>query len=1187
MYLKQLEMQGFKSFPEKIRIKFDSGITAVVGPNGSGKSNIVDAIRWVLGEGGPKNLRSQKMEDVIFSGTQNRKQLSFAEVSLILDNEDKKLRIDAAEVTVTRRLNRSGDSDYLINGAFCRRGDIRKLFMDTGIGKEGYSIIGQGRIDEILSKNSEDRRMLFEEAAGIVQYKDNRDRAKKRLENERANLLRANDIISVLEDNMGPLEKAAEKAKKYIELAERLRLAEINLFVLEAKRFEEQTEKLKTSIEGLEEQTKQNRMALEAAEERKNTKKSESSALNDEIETLNGRITELKVLHADKLHEAEVLGVEINNLEKTIAGMGADRELAEKMAEEKRKESASKGTAIELKKKELEILRSRLKEAAQEYEDLRLSLFATEETIDSYNKSIRDKLSQSAKSREEMAALSSRIESIREGIKSLYNETATNEGLLNEKNVLAASLEKDISEGEKRIGALIERADFLKKEKDKLYKKRAYLEEKIGDISAEAEKNKWEIKYLSDRKASYELYGSGARSVLKNRAALKGICGAVGELIKVPKKYELAVETALGSSFQSIITEDENAAKEAVGFLKRTKSGRATFLPLSADRSLPKPFEKDITSAKGYISSARQLVECDPKYDNVISSLLSRTAVVDNMDNGTALAIKCRYRTRIVTLTGEVFNIGGSITGGSSNRKTTGVLSVNNRIDELKGGLPALETKRENMSEEFKSILSHIEKAETESEEIRKSCESENISLSSLRTRLKAENEIKEELATRLSDSDIRLSGLKNDEKKAKADLSALAMSLAHSEDSIEKLNEKLKLSRSENTDSKAVLEEKNNALTELQLRCERIDADLEADTRDKERLETEIKDILEGNIKSSMSAAGLREEKEQKKALISKKRSEAAELDEKSVALENEHKEKRKKRYELESAISEADSEIKDLNDILLNLGKAKSKDEESLSNLREKHKALDNSIWESYEITYPQALREQKLDMSYQELGKLGRELRAKIKALGSINASAPEEYAEAKEKYDFLTGQRADIEKAEKDLLEMIDIQEDLMKKQFTASFAEINKNFKVVFKEMFGGGRAEIRLSDEDDVLNSGIEIIAEPPGKKLQNMLLLSGGERSLTAMALLFAILKMKPSPFCLLDEIDAALDDANVTRYAKYIKRLSDTTQFVIITHRKGTMEDADYLYGITMQEQGISKIVSVSLKEADSFAE
>ena len=344
MYLKQLEMQGFKSFPEKIRIKFDSGITAVVGPNGSGKSNIVDAIRWVLGEGGPKNLRSQKMEDVIFSGTQNRKQLSFAEVSLILDNEDKKLRIDAAEVTVTRRLNRSGDSDYLINGAFCRRGDIRKLFMDTGIGKEGYSIIGQGRIDEILSKNSEDRRMLFEEAAGIVQYKDNRDRAKKRLENERANLLRANDIISVLEDNMGPLEKAAEKAKKYIELAERLRLAEINLFVLEAKRFEEQTERLKSSIEGLEEQTRQNRMALEAAEERKNTKKSESSALNDEIEALNGRITELKVLHADKLHEAEVLGVEINNLEKT-SGYGSRQRACRKNGGGKKKGIRLKGNS--------------------------------------------------------------------------------------------------------------------------------------------------------------------------------------------------------------------------------------------------------------------------------------------------------------------------------------------------------------------------------------------------------------------------------------------------------------------------------------------------------------------------------------------------------------------------------------------------------------------------------------------------------------------------------------------------------------------------------------------------------------------------------------------------------------------------------------------------------------------------
>lgn len=1187
MYLKQLEMQGFKSFPEKIRLKFGSGITAVVGPNGSGKSNIADAVRWVLGEAGAKNLRGQKMEDVIFAGTQNRKPLGFAEVSLVMDNADRKLNLDYSEVTVTRRLYRSGESAYLINGTVCRRKDILELFMDTGVGKEGYSIIGQGRIDEILSAKSEDRRVLFEEAAGIVKYKNRRNEAMKKLENERANLLRIDDIIAEIEGRLDPLEAASNKAKKYIALSAELKETEIGIFVLDSKKYQEQADRLKAAVEALGTQIEQTEKGLEDAEERKKTKKETAGRLNDEIEALNVKITDLKLKYSEKLNGISLLNSHREHMEQEIVKIGAEKELSEKSVSDKQAEIKLREDKLKSSKEALVLAAEKSEKAEEDYKNLQKSLTEREAVITEYNEKILNMLSGSTEKKEEIAKITQLSEGIKERQARLKEEEAQNEGLLGEKNSLISSLEKDEETILKSVNTLNNSHKALLEESRNLSLKQQSLEKSQRELLTRLNERKSRINILSDLESAYEGYYGGVKVVLKNKNALKGICGAVGELISVEKKYEFAIETALGGSLQSIVTEDENAAKAAVNYLKQTHSGRATFMPLTAARKSFQPLKPEITGAKGFIGQASALLSFDKKYEGIINGLLSRTAVVDNIDNGIALAKKTGYSTKIVTLTGEVFNIGGSITGGSSSKKQSGILSRKNELETLKGGLAQLQMDHSSASDSLAAASLSLSETSCDIESNRRAYNNENLRLSSLRTRLQSETALREELKSRLENQKAEYEKLTAENKKASEALSMLNSSLSENEDKISGLNEELNRSRLENTDKRAELEKMNSLSTSLKLETERISAEISAESKDIERLKTEIEEIKQTTQNNSKRAESLKADIEKNKAEKAEKTAEAEETNQSSAGNSGSYSQKLKERYTVNTAVSELEEEIKGFNDTLINLNREKTTGDERLSAVNEKSRALYDSMWENYEITYPEAVKMFKAELPLPKLHQKSKELRGKIKALGSINASAPQEFEEANGRHEFLTAQRLDIEKAEKDLSEIADKLEGLMREKFAEQFKAINKNFGDVFKEMFGGGQANIVLSDETDVLNSGIEINAQPPGKKLQSMLLLSGGERALTAMALLFAILRLKPSPFCILDEIEAALDDANVTRYAKYIKNLSATTQFILITHRKGTMEEADTLYGITMQEQGISKMVSVSLKEADALSE
>ncbi|MCD8090090.1 MAG: chromosome segregation protein SMC [Clostridiales bacterium] len=1187
MYLKQLEMQGFKSFREKIRLKFGSGITGVVGPNGSGKSNVADAVRWVLGEAGAKNLRGQKMEDVIFAGTQNRKPLGFAEVSLVMDNSDRKLNLDYSEVTVTRRLYRSGESAYLINGTACRRKDILELFMDTGIGKEGYSIIAQGKIDEILSTKSEDRRVLFEEAAGIVKYKNRRNEAMKKLENERANLLRIDDIISEIENRLGPLETAADKAKKYVDLSAGLKETEVSIFVLDSKKYEEQADKLREAVETLGTQIEETETALKAAEEKKNEKKESADRLNDEIERLNGEITDLKLKYSEKLNEISLLNSDREHMEKEILKIGAGKELAEKSTAEKRKEIKSKEEGLILKRSSLSKAEEKAAKAEEDCKQLQKALAEKEAETTGFNEEILNMLSKQAENRENIAKTAQLIEGIKDRKSRIKEEAAVNEGLLNEKTALIASLKKDEEKILTSISTLNSSHRALLDESRDLTAKQQQLEKSQRELLTRLNEHKSRIDILSNLEKSYEGYYGGVKAVLKNKNVLKGICGAVGELISVKKEYELAIETALGGSLQNVVTEDESAAKAAVNYLKQAHSGRATFMPLTAARRTVNPLKPEITKAPGFVGTASELVKCEKKYEGITAGLLGRTAVVDNIDNGIALAKKTGYQVKIVTLTGEVFNVGGSITGGSSSKKQSGILSRKNELENLKTELERLKAAYGKGSDSLAAVNFNLTSAGKDIESNRTAFNNENLRLSALRARLKSETQLKADLEKRLTGQNAEFEGLKSQNEEAAAALEGLNASLSENENRVAALNELLSSSRLENTDRRAGLDNMNSLLTSLKLEAEKISSEISSDERDVERLEAEIEEIIQNAENSSETAVKLKADIEKNKEDKAAKTNEAGKIKLLSEGKTEEYNTKLKERYGINSSVSKWEEEIKCFNDTLINLNREKTAGDERLAAVNEKNRSLYDDMWETYEITYPEAVKMFKEDLPLPKLHQRSKELKAKIKALGSIDASAPQEYAEAKARYDFLTGQRADMEKAEKDLTEIADKLEVLMQERFAEQFKAINESFKEVFREMFRGGQANITLSDETDVLNSGIEINAQPPGKKLQSMLLLSGGERALTAMALLFAILRLKPSPFCVLDEVDAALDDANVARYANYIKSLSETTQFIVITHKKGTMQEADTLYGVTMQEQGISKVVSVSLKEADELSE
>ena len=1181
MYLKSIEVQGFKSFANRIKFEFHNGITAIVGPNGSGKSNVADAVRWVLGEQRIKQLRGGKMEDVIFAGTENRKPQGFAYVAITLDNKDHALSVDYDEVTVSRRLFRSGESEYMINGAVCRLKDVNELFYDTGIGKEGYSIIGQGQIDKILSGKPEERRELFDEAAGIVKFKRRKAEAVKKLENEKQNLIRVTDILTELEKQTGPLEKQSEKARRYLKFKEELKKYDINMFLMEITRIKgelsELSERYTIAVTDMEEK----KGLLEEA-------KKSYEKLDAFIEDLNQRLEEKReeqnnaVLYKGQLEgEIKVLKEQINS---------------SKINDEHYK---SRINAIKHSIEEYNIERDKLNGEKQEIKHMLDNAASIQKEADGRAAAITEKIN----------ALTMEVEDLKNRIISLLNEKSNIKAkiqrydtMLEQINIRKAELnrkmvkfqsDKDIQDSiiaqlneelKKVNDEIISSMDEIKENEEKL----EGITENIRKAVNSREENQRQyhetnsrleaLKNLTER---YEGYGNSIKRIMELKEKNKGIVGVVADIIKTEKQYEVAIETALGGNIQNVVTNNENTAKEVIEYLKKNKYGRATFLPLSSIANKTGFTNEKALLEKGVIGLACDLVTIDKSCENIAKYLLGRVVVVDNIDNALVIARKYNYSLRMVTLEGELLNAGGSLSGGAF-KNSSNLLGRRREIEELEGRIKALSEELLKKRSELELLRNEENDVKEETERIKLVLNEQYILQNTVKMNLNKADEKKKEIDDSYNDFTkengeiiTQIADINTNYGKLNEELTGWENKNKELEDEILKLNEEIERQR-----NLEALELKNNE--ELRLNLAGLTQKKDFVSESLGRVNGEIVKLTEEqeNIRLSMEEAlGEAAEKHSKIDDVSRK---ISETEEKIEALEKEissmvddkeeqtreHKDFFAKREQLSEDISSLDKDIFRLN--------------AQRERLEEANEKQVNYMWDEYEITYSGALemKDEGLD-NPADMRRNIAALRGEIKNLGDVNVNSIEEYKEVSERYSFLKGQHDDLVTAERTLEKIIAELDTGMRKQFLEKLSEIKTEFDKVFKILFGGGKGTIELAEDEDILEAAITIISQPPGKKLQNMMQLSGGEKALTAIALLFAIQNLKPSPFCLLDEIEAALDDSNVGRYADYLHKLTDHTQFIVITHRRGTMAAADRLYGITMQEKGVSTLVSVNLIE------
>lgn len=1187
MFLKRLEIQGFKSFPEKVKLNFKEGVTAVVGPNGSGKSNISDAIRWVLGEQSAKSLRGDKMEDIIFTGTKNRKPLGFSEVSITLDNLDKKLNLEFDEITVTRKVYRSGESGYYINGAACRLKDIHELFMDTGIGKEGYSIIGQGKIDAILSNKSEDRRLLFEEAAGIIKFKNRRLQTENKLQEVKQNLIRTNDIIAELERQIKPLELQNEKAKEYLVLAKELKLIIINIFKYEYKNSEIEIEEIDNyikilieSIERLEDDKKK----LEINQE---NFKQQLIQNENAIQCLNEDISKYKVNLKQKETSIEMYSKDIQFIKNDIERIKKDNLNFENTLKNKQQEINLIHTYIDGKTIEYNLKQKNLDELLSKFEQLKIKNNKNEETIKSLNNDIIQKMLLSSELSKKISIYESSKKQYEERKKQIFDEKNILNSKLNEKNIRKEVLQKiikQIDEKENTFKNNIDQNNILIKKIDQNLIK---IKNEFSYNDKIFTESKQKLKIFQELEKDYEGYFNSVKSILKekeNNPKFSGIYGAIGELITVPKKYEIAIEIALGNSIQNIITKTEEDAKMAINYLKEYKKGRATFLPISSIK--PKNLDNfnNFNNDTSVIGIASTLIEYDEKFYNIISSLLGKVVIINNINNAIYFSKKYNYSYKVVTLDGELINVGGALTGGSIFKKTGGIFSRNREISDINQNILILEN-------ELKKLKTNILENESKKAKIISNIENENENIKSI---FEEKTSIKAEIVQNENYIIETLEKIKNLEKEDE-NLNQI-INFKEDESLLPKLNKinneinqcKTQLLNFENELEKGKTDKdfQFNEINNLKISINSIKNDIENKTKDINRIKDEINISKEMQLNFKEEISKKETDKNNIIIKIEEVNKEILNLKKEYENITKLYEEKYAEKANITKLVENFSSDMLDITrkigDVNNQMTKALAKKE----NIEDKIERFVNNIWEEYEITYADACNDfENLEISYDELKIKEKDLKNKITSLGTINVSAIEEYKLIKERYNLNISQREDILKADNDLKKIIYTLTQEMEMQFKKQFSLINKNFKEVFSTIFGGGTAKLTLTDEENILNSGIEIVAQPPGKNLQSLTLLSGGERTLTAISLLFGILKMKPSPFCILDETEAALDDANVTRYANFLKKFAKDNQFILITHKTGTMEIADILYGVTMEEQGVSKVISVELKDAKDY--
>jgi chromosome segregation protein len=1184
MLLKSLELHGFKTFPDKIKLTFDRGITSIVGPNGSGKSNISDAIRWVLGEQSAKTLRCSKMEDVVFNGTDKRKKTGYAEVTLTIDNRDRVLQFDGDEVAVTRRYYRSGESEYLINKATVRLRDIHELFMDTGLGRDGYSMIGQGKIDSIVASKSEERREIFEEASGISRYRYRKTEAERKLKNTEENLVRLRDIVGELEDRVEPLRKQSEKAQKFLVLSEEKKGLEIALWL-------ETLNKSSSIIKEQEDKIDIQRSQYEGAERELENISSETEKIylkNGEIASkIDGVRRNISQFEAEVANNKAQISVANNDIEhntETIDRLNQEIEQLDISFEESKQEIDNKKQQIEVLKTKIEEKQKSYNEVSDSLNNINLDASRSGDRLQELNSTLAELSTKSADAKVTVLTSDSSISELKERIDTLELTLAERKTTCSETKEMLNDYEsqgKEVSEKVQRtqnsIKGLEMKIEHLKVKRDE-YKSEA------DKLSLDAQEKLRRANILEDLEKNLEGFSHSVKAVMNmtKQGKIGGIHGPVSRILKVPTEYAVAIETALGGAMQNIVTDNEEDAKRAIRALKESKGGRVTLLPIATIK--PRTLnERGLEDNYGFVGVASDLCDCKDQYKNILQNLLGKIVITEDLNSAVSMAKKYSYRFKVVTLDGQVVNAGGSLTGGSLNKRT-GLLSRASEIEKYRNESKELSNKANEIRGKFENSQTEYGKYEADILGTRTELSELQQELIRLRTEYKAcQNECENlktsisKIETEIDEDKKRITNLETDKYTAEKVLQELTAKI----DEVEKSTSSITGDRLALTEKREELSQK---LQNLRLEIVTYEKDSEALKREielaessndsqslrKEKLYAQIEDV-----NKNIELIKLRIENYEKIAINFKNK-----IIESNEAIEKLNSD----REQFEKQTVDLRQKEKELNSTREISGRELARLEERKINLQKQYDDIISKLWEEYELTKRQA---EEISIEIENVSvaqKRLNEIKSSIRGLGSVNVSAIEEYKEVAERYEFLSTQVSDVEKSKSEIEKLINDLTKQMKEAFVENFYEINKHFGATFKELFGGGTATLELSDPEDVLNSGIDIIAQPPGKIVVHIESLSGGEKALVAISLYFAIMKVRPAPFCVMDEIEAALDDVNVDRYANYMRRMTDNTQFITITHRRGTMEEADVLYGVTMQDEGVSKLLELRASEVAS---
>mgnify|MGYP005764398821 FL=1 len=1192
MIFKKIEMVGFKSFADRTIIEFNDNFTAIVGPNGCGKSNVSDAIRWVLGEQSPKTLRGDSMQDVIFNGTEKRKSLSYCEVTLTFDNSTRFFNFDYDELAITRKLYRSGESEYLINRNTCHLRDITNLLYNSGLGKNGYSVVSQGKVTELVDAKPENRRAMFEDAAGISKYKNDKREAERKLERTTDNLTRVKDILSEIERQMGPLKKQAENAKKYLEYKGKLKDLEVNAYIYQYENANDVKEKINLKLDALNKQIDIRQQDLDKTSADYDKSMFDLTNFDKVLSDLNEKILELTVSLEKQESETKIARERINYTYKENDRLNLDRSNSQTAIEVCEDEKETKLQTLVKLNADLEALEKSFDELSEEYSKIANELTLSEDEAGQGQQKIIETLGslsdiKSSVSRllAEKELLSGSLKNLEEDLSNLSSKGDENRKLLEESGSLIKAKEEELAS--------------VKEKNDNLASKNYLAERRLKELESEKANINTQIKVYENRKKlltdlqnEYEGYSFAIKKLLReserNSALKKNIVGVVASLIKVPEKFETAIEVALGGAVQNIVTYDEEGAKELIKFLKDNSFGRATFLPITSMKR--RNFDTKLLQGKsGCFGLASELVDYDKKIDNVVSNLLGSTVIVDTLFTAVNLAKSTGYAFRIVTLDGDVVNPQGSLTGGSKKAESSNLIGREREIETLGIEIIKLEKRISEIDKEIKESSSSYEEQKKSIEELSSKKSALEVDIASEKEKYNKFSTIVSEVEDNYKVAEMEAETVRNKIKLISEELersekieSALSGNKVDADELIKEKREKFEKLRAERDRIN------NNILTvkveiaEARTKVASVKSDIERIDNDLGRYKLNIVNLDEQIAKNNEFISSCEN-------MIKEKLASAP-----SSAKKTELEEQIKKRGEVEAskvklsdAIKELDNKKSAIMDELAGLRDKKFREEMNLSKVDTELEQMQERIYEEYSLSYSTCLDLRRADFDIEvampEISKLKKD----INALGYVNVNAIEDCKALLDRYDDLNGQAQDLEKAQDDLNKIIKDLSGIMIEKFNNELSRINESFKLTFKELFGGGTAKLALSDENDPLESGVEIFAQPPGKKIQNMTLLSGGEKSLTAMAVIFAILRIKPLPFCLFDEVEAALDDSNVEIVDKYLKKLSTDTQFILITHKKPTMEYANALYGVTMEEKGVSKIVSVLLSDAIKHAQ